>query len=120
MFSFQQTVPFVHLTNPSLSLLSNNRFGGGFGGRDYRYNNSGGYFQKNSNFNKMGSRPMGGGYGQSSSYYPPAQQNGYPERNQYANGGQAGGYANGGGGAGYQQQQMNGYGQRSTDWWAGN
>ena len=72
----------------------------------------------------MGSRPMNSGpngYGQSS-YYPPAQQNGYPsERGQYQqNGGpQAGGYANGGN-AGYQQQQMNGYGQRQTDWWSGN
>lgn len=66
----------------------------------------------------MGSRPMGSGssgYGQSN-YYPPAQQNGYgTDRNQYQqNGGhQAGGYANGN--AGY--QQMNGYGQRQTDWW---
>lgn len=104
-----------------LLFLHTHRFGGGFGGRDYRYNNNAGYFQKNSNFSKMGSRPMNGsgGYGQSS-YYQPAQQNGYPaDRNQYAqNGGpQAGGYANGN--AGY-QQQVNGYGQRPTDWWSGN
>jgi len=111
------------------------RFGQGFGGRDYRYNNGGGYYNNNKNQNsggqsyKMGGRPTNG-YQQNNSYYqPPAQQNGYTDRNQYQSNGHQNSYVNGnagyappmnGGGGGGYNQHANVRQQQPTDWWGPN
>lgn len=93
------------------------RFGSGFGGRDYRYNNGGGYQNKSSYNRPMGNRMNGQGYNQN--YYQPAQNTGYAgndqyqNQNQYSNGNSGGGYQNSGG---YQNQKQ----QQAPDWWGSN
>jgi len=95
--------------------------GGGFGGRDYRYNSG---YQKSANtYNKPMGRPSNG-Y-QSNSYYQPAPQNdGYaPERNQYPPNGNANpGYMNNNSSYPPINNNYNPHANArpQQDWWAGN